>query len=58
MSEIKKRLQSILLNFDDGYALRHYLAFTYLAVICPDLTVSEACDLIDQIEAESKEIPF
>lgn len=53
-----KRLQSILFNFDDGYALRHYLAFFYLADICPDLTVAEARDLIDRVEDEMKEIPF
>lgn len=53
-----KRLQSILYNFDDGYALRQYLAFSYLADICPDLTISEARDLIEQIDAEMKEIPF
>ena len=53
-----KHLQSILFNFDDGCALRHYLAFSYLADICPDLTISEARDLIEQIDAEMKEIPF
>lgn len=53
-----KRLRSILFNFDDGYALRHYLAFFYLADICPDLTISEARDLIYLVEDEMKEIPF
>lgn len=53
-----KRLQSILFNFDDGYAVRQYLAFVYLADICPDLTISEARDLIERMDAELKEIPF
>lgn len=51
-------LRRVLTNLEDGYALKHYLAYEYLAVICPDLTVAEARDLIDQVEAELKEIPF
>lgn len=62
MPEKKERvcnyLRRVLANLEDGYALKHYLAYEYLADICPHLTVAEARDLIDQIEAELKEIPF
>ena len=51
-------LRRVLTNLEDGYALRHYLVYEYLADICPDLTVAEARDLIDEIEAELKEVPF
>lgn len=53
-----KHLRSIFANSDYSATLKHCVAYEVLAEGCLDMTVAEARDLIDQIEAELKEIPF
>lgn len=53
-----KHLRSIFANSIYSATLKHCVAYDILAEGCPDMTVAEARDLINQIEAELKEIPF